>query len=234
MLEYIMTSDKVASGHAYRFYPKFFTTREQDGQVEASDINHWMPAHPHDLRDAYTFEEEKIFRKKNADKLDPEALLTMLEQAISKHDTSSRIYQAALLVKDEGKKLSKEMSEDDIKKWKMSVVLAINLLEALKENPENAKEATYLLEANANDRAIGKSDGWKQFKGALLVLVGIVLVVLGYVGIPLTNGASLGLTLPGGSLVVCGETLFYRNMQKPFAEGLSTLAKEADRQLTYS
>lgn len=251
MLKYIMTSDQVVPGRAYRFYPEFFTSNEQDQHVEGTDFDHWEPAHPWDLREGYSFEEEKVFRKYNADQLGPSALLQRLEQAMAKHDKTSPMYKAAQLVRDEAENLSYVMPEGNLKKWKMSVVLALDVLETPKTHDVERSvspnfehggtggavdttkvqlraevnpeylKAVRLLKSNVDHRAIGKSDGWKKLKGALAMLAGAAIIGLSIAGTPFTGGASLTGFYVAGSLLSVGGAAFFYHNRQ------KSLAKES-------
>jgi len=228
MLKYIMTSPKVVLGQAYRFYPEFFTAAEQDAHVEGSDLRQWTPAHPYDLREGYTLEEEKIFREYSAEGITVDLLLGMLYQAIQRVDESSPIYSAAWALYKEGYKLSRLMPENNIKKLKMSVVLAINLLDTPNDSLDYP-EAIRLLKENAEHRAIGTADRGKQFKGALLALAGAAIIALSLAGIPFTGGASTVLAF-GGISAIGGASFFYHHRQKSLSKESAVLAKEAGRQ----
>lgn len=232
ILEYMISSPHITSGQAYRFYPDFFTSTEKNSHVEGSNFNNWVPAHPYDLRDGYTYAEEKIFRTYNADQLDCDTLLRQLDQEIKNSDDTNSMHQAAINVYQKAESLAYVMPESDKKKWKMSVVLAINVLSTakMKEHPEKHQKAIRLLMANANDRAIGKANGWKQFKGALTMLAGAAIITLSIAGIPFTGGASLiGFYVAGGLLSTAGAAFFYRNRQKSLSKESSILAREARR-----
>ncbi len=192
-----------------------------------------IPLSP-DKNEGSISDEEKVFLKYNAAQLDPRALLQKLEQAIEKFDQNktSPMYKAADFVQKEAKNLSHKLPESDLKKWKMSVVLALNVLETPKDSPEYP-DAVRLLKANADHRAIGKSDGWKRFKAALAMLAGTAIIGLSIAGIPFTGGASLaGFYVAGSLLTVGGAAFFYHNRQKSLAKETATLAREANRQLT--
>ena len=239
MLKYIITSAKVVAGQAYRFYPEFFTSTDQDLDlhVEGSDFKQWQPAHLWDLREAYSLEQEKVFRRYKADILDAPSLLQQLSETLQKQNNNSALYKAALAVQKEAERLSHFLPEDNLKKWKMSVVLALNVLETPKTQAESEQtnpdylKAVSLLESHAKHSALGKADNWKKLQGALAMLASVALITLCVALAPLSAGATAALGLTASLFMVTGLSLFTRHRQKSQAQESATLVKEARGQL---
>lgn len=80
MLKYIMMSNQIITGCAYRFTPSFFTSNDEISQyVERTALNQWIPTHPYDL-----FENDrllsgvgiKLFDQKKQKSLSDESIKT--------------------------------------------------------------------------------------------------------------------------------------------------------------
>ena len=254
ILKYLINSDSVVSGQAYRFYPDFFTTDNPQLHVEGSSFQSWNPANPWDLSESYSLEQEKVFRAYKGDDTFPHTLLVNLKTAISKLDESSPLVKHALALHAEAEKLLTKLPECDLRKWKMSVILALHVLNTPKTckveentasavlsgdvpaasvsveqtNPEYLN-AINLLKRHAEQSSIGKAHNWKKFTGALLTLAGAALLGLGIASVlPL----GIGVAVVSSLLIAGGASFFYLNRQKSLAKDSDRLTKEASRQLS--
>ncbi len=233
-----MIKGQVNPKHAYRFYPPFFTSKIEDLHVEATPFDSWSPAHPWDLREGYSKREEEIYRQYNGDSRDKAEWLETLSKILVQE--TKTLSTAAKRVYDRAEFLAQNLPEQDLKKWKMSVILAYHLLitprttvdtesksQSERPNPEYATAAR-LLKANAKRSAIGKSEGWKQFSDALVVLAGAALIGMGEAIAP--GSGEVVLCVAGSLAAVAGAAFFYHHRQKSLSKDVENLANVSLRQ----
>ena len=243
MLAYMLTITDCQDYQVYRFYPDFFTTSyselgsQTQQPVECLEYNEWIlahPAHPLDLQAEFSREENIVFRQYQAGQLTPGELLQRLDQEIAKHPSDSTIYQAAEYFRNTAENLSKDLSGQDLRHWKMSVVLVLNFLQTCKEDTLNTigplQEEQLRAYVTARDllstyaktpRMTGQSDAWKKFTAALVILAGIALAGLSIAGVPFTAGTSLviGCYAASCALTLVGSlSLFHLNRRRSLAE----------------
>ncbi len=222
-LKFLLTTSENTAGNAYRFYPDFFTTTvaDQHKYVQASPFDTWVIASPYDLREGYSLAEENFYRENNLEITKATVLLQQLENAKAKFPEASATRKAADKIAQEGiKLLTKLMRSHDFKKWKMSMGLAIAVL----NHPDNL-DTIRMLQANGQYRATGAADNWSRFKAALVTLTGTLILGLAAAGIPFTGGASLiACYAAGGLLTGTGATFFYRNTERGLASSLTQMA----------
>jgi hypothetical protein len=223
MLKYLITQNP-ALGNAYRFYPEFFAANDGDKKqfVEGHEFSDLSFAHPFDLREGYSIEEEKAYRHYGGDEYSVEQILQHLEDTVKHHDASSRMRHAGAEVLTEGKKL---IATDCVKQLKLSLILAIKVL----QQPE--EKNIYLLKQNAKHRAIGKmAPSAARYKAALLILAGIAL----FCSAAATTSDTLllrGGAVAGGLIIALGVGLFVRKRPSSVARTAETLAKVSQRNL---
>lgn len=144
---------------------------------------------------SYMWKEDSIFEE---NKLSPEQLLSKLETEINElkpkltdkkqeFTLDTEFLKAVTSAKDEAKRLlnsfdSNNSEEEELIKWKKSVLLLLNVLELKKnpsvENQDKFKFGIEMLNDNAKNRALGKSAHWDNFKFVLKVVAAVAAVVL--------------------------------------------------------
>jgi hypothetical protein len=223
ILQYMIThtNPSVRPGHSYHFLPEFFTADPDDQKkhIVGHCFNEWEPTHP--ITAGSTREEEKIFRQHKANELSHEDLLTQLEKAL---DNKHPLRNVVSAIVEEGRKLAPKISIAQTRSFKMSIVLAINLVTC---SQDMQPEAVRLLQTHATQSAIGKENYGRKFIGALLMLTGAMIVSLSVAGIPFTGGASIvGLYVAGGLIAAGGFGFYHCSKRTSLSEQFSNLLKE--------
>ena len=153
----------------------------------------------------------------------PVSLLDILEAAARDYAPNSPLHQTGLNVLAEARKLLPLANRFiDLKKWKISVMLAISVL----NDPQDA-DAVTLLHQDATRHALGHAKGWKQWGGALALLAAVAIVGLTLLRIPFSGGFSLiaGCVI-GGLVAAGGAALIYSGRQTGLSLPLSQLEAE--------
>lgn len=229
MIKYLITSDHISEGKSYRFYPEFFTSNDEDKYkfVAKNAFSNLNLAHPFDLREGYSLEEENIFKKYEAEGYSCDDLLEYLKRSLNIHDASRKIFQAGLALWTEAYRLlsSGKITAIDVKKFKMSIVLSINVLDNI-----NDINAINLLHKNASERAFGKADKYYQFKAALAMFSGVAIFGFTLITTPDTKDKFIGGTIMSSLLISAGAIFFFKNRQQHLAKTISSFAKEISHQ----
>ncbi len=139
------------------------------------------------------------------------------------------IYTSGMSVYVEGNNEFKELMKDaeknliKLESLRISLQYAINVVND-RLNPQHIID----LKLNAEKYAIGSPNLGKKYVGALLALVGVVMLCLSVAGIPFSGGSSAaGIGIGGGLLAAGGAGLFYNGTQRKLAKKLSNLAETA-------
>lgn len=175
-----------------------------------------------------TPEEEALYKAAEAETISCHVMLAMLRTAIDGYDQTSLLYEAGFAVADAGLKvLDENLAPSEIKRWKISILLATKVL----ENPEDPNLVKMMLD-NAAHRAIGRTNHQERLRAGLLILAGAVLAVVCAIAIPFTAGVSafaalIGICAVSAGLSVFGVGLFAHYSQKTLSATTNALAGEA-------
>jgi hypothetical protein len=170
---------------------------------------------------------------RTADELTPNELLQELSKEATKgYDLFIAVRAQRLVRSTQSNLLSQDVNnpdkleKKDEKRFKVSIVLAINLLRKSKGSLEEFQTAINLLKENAEQRAIGKAGtSWLKLKTSLLALVtaGVFLILC------CVKPAAAFIT--GGILTACTATFYNRNKPKSLSKDLSQFAERAQVKL---